>query len=189
MTSASASKPLVLGIAGGSGSGKSTFAAALVERLRPLKTAVISTDGFFKRPLPTMISPVSGKTYDDWNSPDAIDIDRLLEAVDGLLVSDASVVIIEGLSVFCFNALLKLMDLKVFIDLPSDERMYRRIRRNMKMWNVSMEEVADYYLEAAKFAEEKHFLPTRVKADMIVNGYVSYDRPLALIDAWVKAQS
>ncbi len=188
MTSAPASRPLVLGIAGGSGSGKSTFAAALVERLQPLKTAVISTDGFFKRPLPTMVSPVSGKTYDDWNSPDAIDIDRLMASVDGLISGDADVVIIEGLSVFCFDALLRLMHLKVFIDLPSDERMYRRIKRNMQMWGISMEEVADYYLEAAKFAEEQHFLPTRVKADIIVNGYADYDKPLALIAAWVKAQ-
>lgn len=188
MTSAPASKPLVLGIAGGSGSGKSTFATALTQRLQPLKTAAISTDGFFKRPLPTMVSPATGKTYEDWNSPDAIDVDRLMEAVNGLLAGDADVVIIEGLSVFCFDELLRLMDLKVFIDLPSDERMYRRIKRNMQMWGVSMEEVADYYLEAAKFAEEKHFLPTRIKADMIVNGYVSYDKPLALIAAWAKTR-
>ena len=179
---------VVIGIAGGSGSGKSTFAKLLAERLAPVKTAMISTDGFFRRPLPKMVSPSSGKEYEDWNSPESIDSGKLIETVrqSRREENDAQVVIVEGLSVLYFPELEELMELKIFIDLDSDERMYRRIKRNMKMWGVPMEEVADYYLESAKFGEERYFLPTRSKADLVLNGGRDFEKSLSVVEAWVR---
>ncbi len=181
---------LTIGVAGGSGSGKSTFAKLLVEKLRPIKTVLISTDGFFRRPLPKMISPATGREYEDWNSPDSIDSEKVIDAVrqSRLEASEAQVVIVEGLSVLYFPELLELLDLKIFIDLDSDERMYRRIKRNMAMWGVPMEEVADYYLEAAKFGEEKHFLPTKRNADLVLNGGSDFIKPALVVESWVRGQ-
>lgn len=181
---------LTIGIAGGSGSGKSTFAKILAERLNPVKTVMISTDGFFRRPLPKMISPSSGREYEDWNSPESIDLEKVIEAVrqsrqEG---DESQVVIVEGLSVLYFPELVEMMDLKIFIDLDSDERMYRRIKRNMKMWGVPMEEVADYYLASAKFGEERYFLPTRRKADLVFSGASDFSKPASVVEAWVREQ-
>lgn len=180
----------IIGIAGGSGSGKSTFAAQLVERLRPGKTLLLSTDQFFRPTLPQMISPRSGKTYDDWNSPASIDSEKLIRIMRQYRSNptESMTVILEGLSVLYFPELLDLLDLKIFIDLDSDERMYRRIKRNMAMWNTPMEEIAEYYLEAAKYGEEKFFLPTKQKADFIINGGADFSVPLSVITAWIQSR-
>lgn len=180
----------VIGIAGGSGSGKSTFAKLLSEELYPLKTNILSTDCFFRFPLPQLVSPVSGKTYDDWNSPSSIDLEKLTDSVQKCLSAseEGTTVILEGLSILYFPELLELMDLKIFIDLDSDERMYRRIKRNMTMWNTPMEEIAEYYLEAAKYGEEKFFLPTKQKADLIINGRTDFSLSLSVVAAWIRTQ-
>lgn len=181
---------IVIGVAGGSGSGKSTFARLLAEKLQPMKTVLLSTDGFFKHPLPRMVSPATGREYEDWNSPASIDREQLAASVrqSCLEGEKPQVVIVEGLSALYFPELLELLDLKIFIDLDSDERMYRRIKRNMGMWNVTMEEVADYYLEAAKFGEEKHFLLTRRNSDLIFSGNSDFLKPVAVVSSWVREQ-
>lgn len=185
-----AKTPIVIGVAGGSGSGKSTFVGQLQKALSPLQVCSISTDQFFRMPLPTMVSPSTGRVYEDWNSPDSIDKENLLETLTAQMSAEAGndVILVEGLSVLFFEDLLKLMDLKIFIELDSDERMYRRIKRNMKMWGVSMEEVADYYLESAKYAEEKNFLPTKIKADLIINGNHNFEKTIGIIRAWIQTQ-
>ena len=137
-----------------------------------------------------MISPSSGREYEDWNSPESIDLEKVIEAVrqsrqEG---DESQVVIVEGLSVLYFPELVEMMDLKIFIDLDSDERMYRRIKRNMKMWGVPMEEVADYYLESAKFGEERYFLPTRRKAYLVFSGASDFSKPASVVEAWVREQ-
>lgn len=178
---------MIIGIAGGSGSGKSTFTNRLVEQIRPIQVHSISTDRFFKSELPKMISPSSGKEYDNWNSPDSIDFERLLETVQGHRSEnmEQTVVIVEGLSVLYFPELRDMFDLSIFIELDSDERMYRRIKRNMRMWNISMEEVADYYLESAKFEEKKFFLPTKQYADFIINGSSDFRKQISVISSWI----
>lgn len=175
-----------IGIAGGSGSGKSTFAKQLAEGL-PLPSSIISTDSFFKRPLPKMISPSSGKEYEDWNSPESLDIPRLLEAVKQRRMEEAgnAVTLVEGLSALYFPELRELFDLSIFIELDSDERMYRRIKRNMQMWGVSLQEVADYYLESAKYGEERYFLPTKRYADLVISGAAGFEKPISVVSAWV----
>lgn len=185
-----AKTPIVIGVAGGSGSGKSTFVGQLQKALSPLQVCSISTDQFFRMPLPTMVSPSTSRVYEDWNSPDSIDKDSLLETLTAQISAESGndVILVEGLSVLFFEDLLKLMDLKIFIELDSDERMYRRIKRNMKMWGVSMEEVADYYLESAKYAEEKNFLPTKIKADLIINGNHNFEKTIGIIRAWIQTQ-
>lgn len=181
-------KPVIIGIAGGSGSGKTTFAKKLVAKMHDFKTVIVSTDSFFKKPLPKITSPVSGKIYDDWNAPNSIDLNKLLNKIEILCSeeSDYDLIIVEGISTLYFQELLELFHLKIFIDLDSDERMYRRIKRNMKMWGVSLEEVAEYYLDAAKYAEQHNFLDTKKKADVIINGNSDFERPVELISAWIR---
>ena len=182
------SKPFIVGIAGGSGSGKSTFCEILVQELKDYQVSVVSTDQFFKRPLPKMISPVSRVEYDDFNHPDALDFSKFSEHLHELLNAEqlADVIIVEGIFTLYFEELRQLLDLKIFVDLDADERMYRRIRRNMQNWGVSMEEVATYYLEAAKHREAEFALPTKKFANIILNGNDLHGTSKDIITYWIK---
>ncbi len=181
-------RTIIIGIAGGSGSGKSTFCQKLYEKLeKDRKVKMITTDQFFASELPKMISPATGKEYDDWNAPAAVNDEAVEHAVKEAQ-GEFDVVLVEGSSVLYFDNLRKLFDVKIFIDLDSDERMYRRIKRNMAMWNASMEEVADYYLESAKFSEKKNYLDTKIYADLVLNGNSDHELSIAMISAWVASR-
>ncbi|HJB26206.1 MAG TPA: AAA family ATPase [Firmicutes bacterium] len=181
-------KSITIGIAGGSGSGKSTFCKKLQERLnKEFQVKTISTDQFFVGELPKMVSPATGKEYDDWNAPGAVNHEGVEQAVKEAQ-GEAEVILVEGSSVLYFEELRKQFDLKIFLDLDSDERMYRRIKRNMAMWNASMEEVADYYLESAKFSEKKNYLDTKMYADLVLNGRSDHELSTDMIQAWVSSR-
>lgn len=181
-------KPIVVGIAGGSGSGKSTFSHLLVKELQGFQVHVINTDQHFKKVLPKMKSPLSNLEYDDFNHPNSLDYDQLMGELDKLLNAKikADIIIMEGIFALYFEEIRKLLDLKLFIDLDADERMYRRIKRNMKNWGVSMEEVATYYVEAAKHREMEFILPTKKFAEIIVNGNKLEGKALDVISGWIK---
>lgn len=181
-------KPLVIGIAGASGSGKSTFCDILLSELSEYKVKKIRTDNYFKSNLPKMISPISQIKYEDFNHPESINYDKLINDLDTLIKAEdgTQIIILEGLMILYFEELRELLELKIFIDLDSDERMYRRIKRNMKMWGVSMEEVANYFLEAAKHREREYVLPTKIFADIILNGNNLENISKEVILSWIK---
>ena len=166
-------KPVLIGISGGSASGKSTLSRMISERLENYKSEIINADKYYKRDdMPQMISPLTGVPGLDWNTPAAIDIDAMLAYLNEKL-ADASYdfIIIEGAFIFCYEKLHEMCDLKIFIDLDSDIRMYRRIKRNMAVRGLSLEEIGDYFTEYAKFSEQKYSLTTKVFADIVVNGH------------------
>ena len=105
-------KPIVVGIAGGSGSGKSTYCEIIVKELKDYQVAVVSTDDFYKKDLPKMISPVSNVEYDDFNHPDALDYNKLMEYLNNLLSTEnhPEVVILEGIFTLYFEELRNMLD-------------------------------------------------------------------------------
>lgn len=177
-------KSLVIGISGGSGCGKSTLCEMLEKRLSNKNILSIHMDEHFKNPLPKMKSPITNEEYDDWNHPESIDYSKPLSILKSA-INDGSndIILIEGVTLFCFEKLRELIDLKIFIDLDSDERMYRRIKRNMK-FGFQMDEIAEYYLHFAKFREQEFSLRTKVYADVILNGYKLDGKALDVIVAW-----
>ena len=181
-------KQLVVGIAGGSGSGKSTFSNLLVNELQGSQVHVVKTDQYFKKILPKMKSPLSNIEYDDFNHPNALDYDKFMGELHKLLHAKikADIIIIEGIFTLYFEEIRNLLDLKLFIDLDADERMYRRIKRNMENWGVSMEEVATYYVQAAKHREMEFILPTKKFAEIIINGNKLEGNALDVISGWIK---
>ncbi|MGZ9583059.1 uridine kinase family protein [Paenibacillus marinisediminis] len=183
-------KPIMVGIAGGSGSGKSTYCELLANELEEFQVAVVSTDHFFKEDLPKMMSPISNVEYDDYNHPDALDYNKLMDYLYNLQIAEKhpDVIIVEGIFTLYFEELRQMFDVKIFVDLDADERMYRRIRRNMKDWGVSLEEVATYYLDAAKHREKEFALPTKKFADFIINGNHLEGITENIIGCWISSK-
>ncbi len=165
-------KPFVVAIAGCSASGKTTFTKMLTEDLADLKVEVLTTDRFFKRPLPKMMSPLSNTEWDDYNCIESLNFEAYLEAAKEITArEDLDVVIFEGLTVLHFPELREMEDLKVFLDLDHAIRMYRRVKRNMEAGRGTMEEIADFYLNSAMYSEAQFIMPTKMQADIVLNGH------------------
>ncbi len=165
-------RPVIIGVAGGSSSGKTTLCKLIQERLSDKKTTILCTDDFHVNNIAKMVSPVSHEEFIDWNHPESTDLPRLINKInESILDKDTDFILVEGLHVLYFAQLRDLLDLKLFIDLEPEVRMYRRIKRNMPRYNITMEEVANYHLNSARFRENEYILPTKIYADMILNGY------------------
>lgn len=144
---------MIVGIAGGSGSGKTQLARLLSRRL---KAELISADLFFKDPLTFPITC----GHPDYDRLEAVDWDRLEEAIR---LSKAADVVVEGFLIFARPEIRRLLEMKVFIDLAEDELIARRLRRDS--------EIPGDYIE--KIVRERHralVLPTRRLADLILDG-------------------
>ncbi len=158
----------VIGIAGGTCSGKSTLTQKL-EAYYGDKCKVIHMDSYFRRPSITTIAPVTGIEYVEHNHPDALYLDNLYNDFNAAITSDAEIVIIEGLFALYLTEIRDKLHLKIFVDLDSDERLVRRIKRFMS-FGQSLEEVTDRYIDTVRFRHNELIEPTRWHADMVVNG-------------------
>lgn len=181
-------KPTIIGIAGGTASGKSTFCDILLRELRGYRIKVLKTDKYFKKTLPKAKAPLTGKEFDDYNHPDSLDFDRFMLDFNQTLKEGYAldVVIIEGLMVLYFEKIRKHLDLKIFMDLDADERFYRRVARNIRTMGWTMEKIAEYYLESVKYREKEFVLQTKIFADIILNGNNLHGKAKDVIVSWIR---
>lgn len=172
--------PIIIGIAGGSASGKSTFTDTLANRLSDIRTAVFHMDSYFKShdELPRSVSPVSGKVYADYNLPESFELQRLRDDLANVI--DADTVIVEGLFTLWDDTLCRLLDMKLFVDCRADERIVRRLRRNMT-YGMSFDEIAEVYLDLVRFRHDEFVEPSRSRADLIINGSADFDSPAGIV--------
>lgn len=165
-------KPFIIGIAGGTASGKTTFTDKLEKALSKHKICVIHMDSYFKpeNERPYSEAPVSGKMYIDDNHPLTMDLPKLfrdlLDIIDNSL---HDIVIIEGLLTLWDKDIYSKLDLKLFVECNADERTIRRLKRNME-WGLSFEEISDVYLNMVRYRHDEFVKPTKWKADIIING-------------------
>ena len=140
-------KIFVAGIAGGSASGKSTLCEKLEGELREYKVAVIHMDSYFKpereRPRPKTAAFVTGREYADDNHPESLDLRGLERDMIDIVSKNENghdILIAEGLLTLWDDTICNLLDLKIFVDCKPDERIVRRLRRNMQ-WGLSFDEI------------------------------------------------
>jgi uridine kinase len=162
-------RPFFIGMGGGSAAGKSTLAAVLAERLAPLRVEMIGQDRFFKRPedMPKYYSGIHGDYRPAYNEPDSFKQEEMFAYCRG--VAGGDVVILEGILVLWFAELRELMDFKIYIEADADERIIRRIRRNMKTVD-DYDPITEYYLESVRGQHREYNAPTREYADLRVPG-------------------
>lgn len=165
-------KPYVVAIAGGTCSGKSTLADNLEAAFAPKCTVqALHMDGYFKKEPPTTVAPITRKVYVEHNSPDTLELDRMYADFQKLAAPGGGLdlLLVEGLFALYLDPIRERADLKIFVDLPSDERLARRIVRFMA-WGQTFEEVTERYLDTVRFRHNELIEPTRWHADLVVNG-------------------
>ena len=180
-------KVMVIGIAGGTGSGKTTITRKLMQRFGH-EVSVIYHDNYYKA---HHNMPYEERAKLNYDQPDAFDTDQLIEAVRALkkgrsvvcpvydysihdrsektiTVKPARVIIVEGILIFENKELCSLMDIKVFVDADADVRILRRIVRDVRDRGRSLESVVNQYLSTVKPMHEKYEEPSKRNADIIV---------------------
>ncbi|MBR3692257.1 MAG: AAA family ATPase [Clostridia bacterium] len=181
-------KPFVIGIAGGSASGKTTFTKHLEEALEGISLQILHMDSYFKPKAerPQSPAPVSGKVYMDDNHPETMDLDRLSHDLSDLIAAaEVQVIIVEGLLTLWHEEICRLLDLKLFVECRADERIVRRLRRNMG-WGLSFDEIADVYLDLVRYRHDEYVEPSKWKADFILNGSNDTGVALRMIAKYVR---
>jgi len=179
---------LILGIAGGTGSGKTTVVNQILNQLPDQDVTIISQDSYYKA--------TDDLSYDDrvkinFDHPKAIDFDLLVKHLNILKLGDAieqpiysfaahnrtkdtvkthpsKVLIVEGILIFTNKKLRDLLDIKVFVHADSDERLIRRLKRDIQDRGRDMDEVLQRYQTTLKPMHEQFIEPMKEYADIII---------------------
>ncbi|VDM33739.1 unnamed protein product [Hydatigera taeniaeformis] len=182
----------VVGICGGSGSGKTTVAQKIIERLNVSWVSLLSMDSYYKV-LSAEEQQLAKEGRYDFDHPSAIDIKLLIDHLSRLkegksiqvpeydfsthsriaktrTLYGANVVIFEGIMAFCYPELTKLMDLKIFVDTDSDERLSRRLLRDLCCRGRQIPDILHQYDTTVKPAYDTYIAPTMSMADIIIPG-------------------
>ncbi len=198
-------KPKIIGIAGGSASGKSTIVKQLSEQLGD-NVLVIKQDAYYH--------PFSDLSLDErkqlnYDHPDAFDFEAMLrdmaalkrgESIDMPIydyvlytrreetahLEPSPIILIEGLLTFWYEPLRELMDLKLFVDTDSDERLIRRIQRDMNKRGRSLDSIIEQYQKTVKPMHEQFILPTKKYADLIIPEGAQNERAMSIMKEHLK---
>ena len=182
------SKPVIIGIAGGTGSGKSTVAKAIFESLPEKNMAILQQDAYYKDQSDLSLDERVKTNYDH---PFAFDTVLLAEhlqellsgknidkpvydfanhnrAVETVEIQSKDIIILEGILILEDAALRELMDIKIFVDTDADVRIIRRITRDINDRGRTLDSVIEQYLTTVKPAHEQFIEPTKKFADLII---------------------
>lgn len=180
-------KPFVIAIAGGSASGKTTLCRILKDEFKELNVKIIHTDDYFWTNLPKVTAPFTQVTYVDYNHPNSVDYEKIINDFNGIIHSDepTDILIIEGILVLYKEEIRDDLDLKIYVDCQSDERLVRRIKRYEK-WGKTFDEITSVYLDAVRYRHNEFVEPSRWHADIVLNGSELSKRAVQIISEWVK---
>lgn len=179
--------PLIVAIGGGSCSGKSTLSKRIEEGFKDrYKTRSFMMDMYWQTPGPTVIAPITGVEYPERNHPDALDLKRFYEELEQALNGgEFDIVVIEGLFALQIERTRNMADFKIFVDLKSDERLYRRIKRWMAL-GQTMDEVASRFLDTVRFRHDELVEPSRWYADVVVNGILERNNGTQVVNRFIE---
>jgi uridine kinase len=181
-------KPLIIGIAGGSGSGKSTVARKVAAALSSCSVAFIDMDAYY---IDYSRLPLEERRKINWDHPNAFDWDLLLDHLGRLArgatiekpqydfvahvrrretihVKAADVVVVDGILLLADDRLRDLCDVKVFVDADADVRLIRRLQRDILERGRPLQEIIDQYLTTVRPMHLEFVEPSKRYADVIV---------------------
>jgi len=181
-------RPIAIGVAGGTGSGKSTVAKSIFESLPDENILILEHDAYYK--------DQSDLTYDEriktnYDHPLAFDTELFIEHLKALLnreviqkpmynfnihnrekktkcINPREIIIVEGIMILEDKRIRDLMDIKIFVDTDADVRIIRRITRDINERGRTLESVIEQYLTTVKPAHDQFVEPTKKYADIII---------------------
>ncbi len=197
---------LLIGISGGTGSGKSAIAAMLAERFAPMGVEILKQDSYYVDWSTRTIAHRAQVNYDE---PAALDLESLAthlralragtavtvpeyvfathtRAATGHNVQPVPFVIVEGCLIFHPPYLRDCLDFKVFVDTPADIRLARRLIRDTRDRGRTMESVLTQYTETVRHMHNRYVEPTRHCADLVVSNDGHLEDTVDTIDAEIK---
>lgn len=181
--------PIVVGIAGGTGSGKTTVAAAIASRLGEDNLIHLQHDSYY-RPLPQTMS-IDERAKTNFDHPDALETSLLCEHLRSLksgqavrvpsydfathqrcegdeLKEPARIILVEGILIYAHQPLREMLDIKIFVDTESDVRFIRRLRRDVSERGRDVDSVISQYLETVRPMHNQFVEPSKVHADIVI---------------------
>jgi uridine kinase len=181
-------KPLIIGVAGGSGSGKTTIVNQIIKELGNIHVVVVPHDAYYKD---NNHLPVEERAKLNYDHPDSLETDLLVQHLkeleegreiempvydytiharkpSGIIVKPAPVIIVDGILIFVEKALRDMMDVKIFVDTDSDIRFIRRLKRDTLERKRSIESIINQYLETVKPMHIAFVQPSQRHADIII---------------------
>ncbi len=182
-------RPYFIGIAGGTGSGKSTFANRLFQTF-PNDVSMITFDSYYKSQEQI---PFEERCKVNYDCPDALDTPLLMQHLNQLSnyktvfapiydfkthtrtkcqqqILPHDVIIVDGILIFHNHELRDFFDLKIFVDVNADERILRRIKRDVDERGRTIDSVMQQYLQTVRPMHDLYVEPTKKYADIIING-------------------
>lgn len=179
---------LIIGIAGGTGSGKSTVVKKIMAQLPNSDVVVVPQDAYYKD---SSHLPMEERIDINFDHPDSIEWDLLVEHItqlksgksvwqpiysyltctrsnEAVPVHAGKVLIVEGILILCNEKLRELMNLKVFVDAPADDRLIRVINRDIVERGRSVHQVMERYQITVKPMHEQFIEPSKRFADLII---------------------
>ena len=182
-------KPLMIGIAGGTGSGKSTFTEGLKEMFGE-DIAVLYHDNYYRA---NDGVPMEKRREINYDHPDSLETELLAEHLvklrsgtavqspvydfsvhnrteKSIRVEPKKIIVVEGILVLADKRLRDLFDIKIFVETDADERILRRTMRDLKERGRDIEDIMRQYLKTVKPMHYMFVEPSRAKADIVING-------------------
>lgn len=196
----------LIGIAGGSGSGKTSFIQQIRNMFSEEEVCILSLDNYYK---PREHQQIDEKGIRNFDRPESIDIDRFIEDLHKLRAGDevviqeytfnnilatpkelrflpAPVIIVEGLFIYHFPELRKLFDLKCFVEADDILKLIRRIQRDQLERNYPLDDVLYRYQFHVKPSYEQYILPYQKEVDLIINNHQSFQQALDMFRIYIR---
>lgn len=181
-------KPLIIGIAGGTGSGKTTVARNIARALPDASVAFLDMDGYYRN---FAHLPLDERRKVNWDHPEAFDLDLFASHLEQLArgesiekpvydftthvrsqrterITPADVVVVDGILLFVDERIRALFDVKVFVDADPDIRLVRRIQRDMSERDRPLEDILQQYLTTVRPMHQQFVEPGKRYADIIL---------------------
>ncbi len=183
-------RPVIAGLAGGSGAGKTTIVRGVVQALGEGRVAVIEYDCYYRD---QRYLPLEVRQYRNYDHPDAFETSLLIAHMEELrqgrpvqvpiydfsthtrapshqVLLPASVIIVEGILVLADAALRRMLDLRVFVEANTDTRLARRLYRDTQERGRSIDSVLQQYRATVQPMHEQFVEPSRAYADLVLSG-------------------
>lgn len=198
---------IIVGIGGGTGAGKTTLAREMAERVGPGRVVIIYQDSYY---LDRSDMPLSERRKVNFDHPDAFDMELLISQMQQLksgqpisqpvynykthtrsleerTIEPSAFVVLEGILVLHPPRLRRLMDIRIYVDAPDDVRFIRRLQRDMRERDRTVDHVIEQYHDMVRPMHLKFVEPTRAHADMIIPGEGDQDKGIESIVAMMDA--